>query len=79
MSAQFEDRDHVIGVLFRFEIENQRRKSENAQCRCGKNCTFKTRGGAVMQNSLWRARGVTEIVRNLVEETLDAGWGFQRS
>ena len=79
MSAHFENRDHVIGVLFRFEIENQRWKSENAQCRRRKDSTFETRCGAIVQNSLRRARRITEIVRNLVEETLDTGWRFQRS
>ena len=31
MPAPFENGDHVIGVLFRFQIEDQRWKSENSE------------------------------------------------
>src|SRR5262245_16355996 len=79
MSAHFENRHHVIGVLFRFKIENQRRKPENAQCRCGKDSAFEARRDAIVQNAFRRARSVAEIIGNFVEETLDAGWRFQRA
>src|SRR5438309_2584428 len=42
MPADFENRDDVIGVLFGFQIENQRRESENAKRGCAKNSALET-------------------------------------
>src|SRR5262245_371926 len=42
VAAHFENRDDVIGVLFRFEIEDQRRKSQNAERSSGKNSALET-------------------------------------
>src|SRR5207244_6759063 len=63
VSANFENRDYVIGVLLGFEIENERRKTENAQSGRGKNCSLEAGSGAFMQNFFRRTRSVTEIVR----------------
>ena len=79
MSAHFVNRDDVIGVLFRFQIENERRKSEHTQRRRGKDRAFETGTGAIAQNFSRRARGVSKIVGQLIEKTLDAGWRFQRT
>ena len=57
MSAHFVDRNDVIGILFRFQVENERRKSDYAQCRGGKDRTFKARPGAIAQNFSRRTRG----------------------
>src|SRR5258708_32968146 len=51
MSADFENRDHVIGVLLGFQIEDERRKSENAKRGGGENCSFQTRRGPFMKAS----------------------------
>ena len=40
--ADLENRDNVVGVLFRFQIEDQWRKSENAQSGSAKDSTLKT-------------------------------------
>src|SRR5205085_7027500 len=56
VSANFENRDHVIGVLLRFEIKNKRRKIENAQSGRGKNCSLQTGSSALMQNFFRRTR-----------------------
>src|SRR5262249_60776669 len=77
MSAQFENGNNVIGVLFRFQIKNERRKSENTKRGRGENSAFETGCGAFVQNVSWRARGVAEIIGQLVQESLHAGRGFQ--
>ena len=40
--AHFENRDDMIGVLFRFQIEDQRRKTDYAERSSGENSTFET-------------------------------------
>ena len=42
MPAHFENRDDVIGVLFRFQIEDQRWKPDYAQRSRGENSAFET-------------------------------------
>src|SRR5437762_10745930 len=42
MPAHFENRDHMIGVLFRFQIEDQRWKSQNAKGSRSENSAFET-------------------------------------
>ena len=79
MSANFENRDHMIGVLLGLEIENERRKTENSQSGRRKNSSFETGSGAILQNFFRRARSVTEIVRQFVQESLDSGGCFQRA
>src|SRR5437773_6151081 len=72
MSAHFKNSDHVIGVLLRLQIEDQRRKAKDAKGGRSKNSTLETRCGSFVQNMCRRTRGVTKIVRQLVEETLHA-------
>src|ERR1700736_6059124 len=79
MSHHLEDIQHEVSILFRCEIENQRWKSKIAQRRRGNNSAFEARGDAIMQHAPRRARRIAEIVGNLVEETLHAGWRFQPS
>ena len=40
MASRFENSDNVVGVLVRFQIQDQRRKSENAQGGRGKGRAF---------------------------------------
>src|SRR5438034_2616867 len=70
--THLENRDHVIGILFRFQIEDHRWKSQNAKCSRGKNSAFETRGSAIVQDSPRRSGGITEIVRQIVEKFLNA-------
>src|SRR6266487_3235360 len=42
MSAHLENRDDMVGVLFRFQIENQRWKSKNAKRRRAENSALET-------------------------------------
>src|SRR5882762_11767418 len=67
----------MIGVLFRFQIQDQRRESHDSQGGRRKNSSFKTRRGAVVQDFLWRPRGITQVVRQFVEKLLNASWRFQ--
>src|SRR5881227_3643515 len=48
MSVHFENCDDMVGVLFRFQIEDERRKTESAKCSRGKNSTFETRCSALV-------------------------------
>jgi len=77
MPANFENRDHVIGVLLRFQIKDERRKSENAKRGRGENPAFETGCGAFVQDAFGRTCGVAEIIRQLVQESLHPGWCFQ--
>ena|SRR5438270_13810878 len=52
MPAHFENRYDMIGVLFRFQIEDQWWKTENAKRSRAKNSTFETGRGAIVQNAL---------------------------
>ena len=74
--AHFEDRDDMIGVLFRFQIENQWRKSQNAERSRGEDSALETSCDTVVQDSFRGARGVTDIVRQVVEKFLYAGRRF---
>src|SRR5438552_18587155 len=42
MPSHFENRDDMIGVMFRIQIEDQRWKAKNAECSSGENSTFET-------------------------------------
>jgi hypothetical protein len=42
MSAHFEDGDYVIGILFRFQIEDQRWKSDDPKRGRCENSAFET-------------------------------------
>ena len=50
MSAHLENGYDVIGVLFGFQIKDQRRKSENAKRGGGKNRALETRRCSFMEN-----------------------------
>ena len=67
----------MIGVVVCLKIENERCKSEHAQCSGGKNSALEARSGAIVQNFTRRARGVAEIVRQFIEKLLNAGRRFQ--
>src|SRR5437764_4299258 len=56
MSAHFENCDDMVSVLFRFQIEDQRRKTKNAKRGRRKNSTLETRCSALVQNALRRTR-----------------------
>jgi hypothetical protein len=66
----------VVGVLLGFQIEDQRLESENAKRSGREHSAFKTGRRAFVQNFFRRAGRVPEIVRNLVEESLDARRSF---
>src|SRR4029453_9146423 len=56
MPALLENGNDMIGVLFRFQIEDQWWKTENAK-RCGtKNSAFQTGRRVIVQNFLRRSR-----------------------
>jgi hypothetical protein len=79
MSAHFEDGDDVIGVLIRFQVKDQRRESEDAQGGRAKDSAFQARRGAIAQDFLRRPRRVVEIIRQVIEKSLNPGRSFKRA
>jgi hypothetical protein len=67
----------VIGVVLGFKIENQWRESQSAQCGCPKDRTLKTGRGSVQQDLPGRRRRQRKIVRQFIQEFLDAAWRLQ--
>ncbi len=76
MSVGLENGDHMIGVLFRFQIENQWWKADHPQRGRGKNSALEAGRSSVEKNFFRRSRGVTQIVRQVIEKLLNAGWRF---
>ena len=69
----------MIGVLFRFQIENQWWKPDGAQRSRRENSAFETGRRAIVQNFLWRSRGITQVVKQIVEKFLNTGRRFERA
>ena len=69
----------MIGVLLSFQIEDERRESENAQRGGGEDSAFETGGRAIMQNFSGRSRGETQIIGQVVKKPLNSGRRFQRT
>ena len=72
-TAHFENCDDMIGVVFGFKVEDQRRKTQHAQCGRGKDSTVEAGCRVIMQNLARRSRVVLKIVRQFVEKPLNPG------
>src|SRR2546423_700027 len=79
MPAQFENSENVIGVVIRLEIENERGKSDNAECRGREDRALQAMGGFFTQHFSRRPRGAGKMIRHGVEKPLNAGWCFERT
>ena len=77
MSARFEDSEDMIGVLVRFEIENERWKFENSQRRRREDRAFEAVRRLFALDDARRPGRAGEMIRNGVEKTLDADGGLQ--
>src|SRR6266446_2946936 len=53
MAAHLENGNDMIGVLFRFQIEDQWWESQNAKRSSAKNSAFETGCGTIVQNFFW--------------------------
>ena len=71
------DGDDVIGVVFGFEVEDQRRVSVGAEGGRGEGCAFETVGSVLFEDAARGPGGVGEVVRHVVEESLDTVGSFQ--
>jgi len=76
MSAHLENRNHMVGVLFRFQVENQWRKTEDAERGGAKDSAFQAGSGAGMKHRSWRMRSEIQIVWKFVEKSLNTGRSF---
>ena len=63
----------MVGVLVRLEIENQRRKSENAEGRRREGGAFQAMRGLLVQNLARRPCGRGQVIGHIVEKALNAG------
>src|SRR5207237_5709429 len=79
MATHLENRNDMISILLCFQIEDQWWESQNAKRSSANNSAFETGGGAIVQDSLRRSGGITEIIRQVVEKLLNAGRRFQRA
>ena len=79
MSVNLENGDDMVGVLFRFQIENQWWKTDHPQRGRGKNSALKTRRSPIAQNFLRRSRSEAEIVRQIIEKSLNARRSLKRT
>src|SRR5215813_15174417 len=67
----------MIGVLFRFQVEDQWWETEDAKRGRAEYPAFEAGCNSILQNSLWGARSEAQIVGQIVEKFLDADWCFQ--
>src|SRR5439155_26017598 len=72
VAAEFEARDHVIGVVVRLEIEKVRREAQHPQRRRAEDRTLEAVSGPFAQDPARRPRGRREVVWQSVEKALDA-------
>ena len=69
--AHAEDRQDVIGVLHRLEVQEQRREAEHAQRRRREHRPLQAVRGALPQHPARRPRGAGEVIGHRVERALD--------
>src|SRR6476659_2868984 len=72
VSAHFENGEDVIGILVRFQVENERRKTEHAQGRGGEDGALEAVRRFLLPDFSRRPGCPREMIRDLVEKTLDA-------
>jgi hypothetical protein len=53
MAADFEDRNHVIGIVIGLEIEQERRMTQDAERSGSENCTLQAMRGLLAQDQAW--------------------------
>src|SRR5581483_981166 len=71
---RFEDRNHVIGIGFSFQVKDKGRIADRTQGGSGKNSAFEAMRGLLPQNPSWRPGRIGEMVRHIVEKLLDPMW-----
>ena len=76
MPAQFENREDMVGILVRLEIDKERGKSENAQGGGRENRALQAMSCFFAQDFSRRPRRSGKMIRNGVEEPLNAGRRF---
>ncbi len=72
MVPDFEDGDDMIGVVIRFQVEKQRRETDHSERGGGEGGAFQAMGGVFTQNDPRRPGSGCEMVRDRVEESLNA-------
>src|SRR2546423_11790463 len=79
MSAHLINRDHMVGIVFRFEIKDQRRKPKRAQRRRAEDRTFEAVCRPLANYSSRRPRRPGQMIRSLIKTLLNPGWRFERA
>src|SRR6266568_503723 len=71
VTALLEDRDNVIGVMLGLEVEDERRKTQDAERRRTEYRGFETVRGALAEDSSRRPCGRAKVVRHVLEEPMN--------
>ncbi len=71
------DGDDVVSVVFGFEVEDQGRVAVGSEGGGGQGGSLEAVRGVFLQDAARGPGGVGEVVGHVVEEALDAVWGFQ--
>jgi hypothetical protein len=79
MSANAEDGDHVVGIAIGFEVKDQWRKADHAQSGSGKGGALQAMSGPLPQYHARRPRRYGQVIRHVVNESLDAGRRLERA
>ena len=79
VAAILEDRDDVIGVMFGFEVEEERGITQRPERSRREYCGLKAVRCALAQDSPRRPCGRAEVVRHVVEELLNTVRGLERA
>jgi len=64
--------DHVVGVMFGFQIEDQRRVSVGAESSGGERRPFKAMGSVLLQDPPGRPCGICQVIGHVVKEALNS-------
>src|SRR5881396_2108791 len=79
MTADLEQRDDMVGVVLRLEIEEQRRETEHAERRRAEDRALEAVRRSLTEDASWRPRRRPEVVRHVVEESLNPVRSFERT
>ena len=72
MTVKFENREDMVGVLVRFQIQDERWESQDAESGRPEDCALETMRGFFLEHFSRRPRRAGEMIRQVVEEPLDS-------
>jgi len=79
VAAHFEDGQNMVGIVFCFQVENERWNAQHAKSGCGKDGAFQTMRRTFAKDDAWRPCRGGEVIWQFVEKSLDSDGRFERS